>query len=155
MLFTVVIQHGRQIMRSKFRPHLCSRLAMGSQHWRDYSIKIGDTHSLTKTYTPEDVKGFADITLDHNPLHLDAQYAQTTRFGKPIVHGLLSLGSVYWGQFIVLLISHLWTLFMHIIISYIKGNIIPNVLFFFQTCRWNIWYALPWAWVSSGVIWKH
>ena len=35
------------------------------------------------------VKAFADLIGDYNRLHLDAKYAATTRFGKPIAHGML------------------------------------------------------------------
>lgn len=36
-----------------------------------------------------DVRAWADVVEDHNPLHLDADYAAGTRFGRPIVHGSL------------------------------------------------------------------
>lgn len=35
------------------------------------------------------VNAFADLTGDKNRIHLDANYAATTRFKRPIVHGLL------------------------------------------------------------------
>jgi 3-hydroxybutyryl-CoA dehydratase len=35
-----------------------------------------------------DVLSFAALTGDRHPLHYDAQYARTTRFGRPVVHGL-------------------------------------------------------------------
>ena len=41
--------------------------------------------------TQEDVNTFAAVSGDLNPLHLDADYAATTRFGRPIAHGLLGL----------------------------------------------------------------
>lgn len=39
----------------------------------------------------DDIRTFADITLDHHPLHTDEVYCKTTRFGRPIAHGLYSL----------------------------------------------------------------
>ena len=39
--------------------------------------------------TPEVVAAWAELAHDHNPLHLDAGFAATTRFGVPIVHGHL------------------------------------------------------------------
>ena len=39
----------------------------------------------------EDILAFADITLDHHPLHTDEEYCKTTRFGRPIAHGLYGL----------------------------------------------------------------
>ncbi|MEG0788859.1 MAG: MaoC family dehydratase [Alistipes sp.] len=53
-------------------------------------IKVGDTFSLAVKFTQEEVIAFAKITGDCNPIHLDADYAATTPFGRPIVHGFLS-----------------------------------------------------------------
>lgn len=39
----------------------------------------------------EDILAFADITLDHNPMHTDEEYCKTNHFGRPIAHGLYSL----------------------------------------------------------------
>jgi 3-hydroxybutyryl-CoA dehydratase len=38
--------------------------------------------------TKADVLSFAALTDDKHPLHYDDAYAKTTRFGRPIVHGL-------------------------------------------------------------------
>jgi Acyl dehydratase len=54
------------------------------------NIKIGDKARLSKTISDEDVKLFASISGDFNPLHLDENFAKKTRFGKRIVHGLLT-----------------------------------------------------------------
>jgi 3-hydroxybutyryl-CoA dehydratase len=35
------------------------------------------------------VKTFADLSWDHNPIHLDQEYAKTTRFKRCIAHGML------------------------------------------------------------------
>ena len=53
------------------------------------SIKIGDQATESKVITEEDIIGFSNITGDKNPLHLDEDYAEKTRFGKRIAHGLL------------------------------------------------------------------
>src|SRR6478735_7268132 len=45
-------------------------------------------------FTQVEVKKFADITGDFNPIHLDADYAAQTPFKKPIMHGFLS-GSIF------------------------------------------------------------
>lgn len=52
-------------------------------------IKIGDSASLVKSFSNEDVITFAQISGDKNPLHLDEMYAASTRFGKRIIHGIL------------------------------------------------------------------
>ncbi len=40
-------------------------------------------------FSQEDVIKFAELTGDNNPLHLDAAYAATTSFKRPIIHGML------------------------------------------------------------------
>lgn len=35
------------------------------------------------------VRTFADLVGDHNPVHLDAEFAATTPFKEPICHGML------------------------------------------------------------------
>jgi len=55
-------------------------------------FKIGDTESISKTFTKEDVIKFSEISLDVNPIHLDEEYAKNTVFGKNIVHGILVSG---------------------------------------------------------------
>ncbi|AKD24676.1 Dehydrogenases with different specificities (related to short-chain alcohol dehydrogenases) [Polynucleobacter duraquae] len=53
-------------------------------------IKIGDTAEITHKITQDDVNLFASLTGDFNPLHVNKEYAKTTRFHKPVVHGMLS-----------------------------------------------------------------
>jgi 3-hydroxybutyryl-CoA dehydratase len=57
-------------------------------------LKLGDTASLRKTITRDDVNQFARITMDTNPLHLDEEYAKHTRFGGCIVHGMFGAGLI-------------------------------------------------------------
>jgi acyl dehydratase len=40
-------------------------------------------------FTQDEVIRFAELTGDNNPLHLDAEYAATTNFKRPIIHGML------------------------------------------------------------------
>lgn len=40
--------------------------------------------------TDELVRAFAEISGDHNPIHLDDDFATATRFGRRIAHGMLS-----------------------------------------------------------------
>lgn len=58
------------------------------------NLSIGDSFSATRFLSAEDVRTFADLTGDDNPIHVDEEYAETTRFGKPIVHGVLLLGII-------------------------------------------------------------
>lgn len=57
-------------------------------------IKVGDKVSFSKTVTDEDIVGFADVTGDMNPVHLDETYAAKTRFKGRIAHGMLSAGYI-------------------------------------------------------------
>lgn len=38
---------------------------------------------------PEQVRAFADLVGDHNPVHLDPEFARTSKYGVPICHGML------------------------------------------------------------------
>jgi len=60
------------------------------------NFKIGDRVAITKSFSAAEVKQFADMSADNNPLHVDAEYARTTPFGRPIVHGML-VGSLFSG----------------------------------------------------------
>jgi 3-hydroxybutyryl-CoA dehydratase len=53
------------------------------------TLKVGDAAEVQKTITDEDVRAFATLTGDHNPVHLDEEYAAGTRFGRRIAHGML------------------------------------------------------------------
>ncbi len=53
-------------------------------------LKIGDTFSTSRLVTDEIIRKFADVSGDFNPIHLDEEFAKTTRFGKRIAHGMLS-----------------------------------------------------------------
>lgn len=57
-------------------------------------FRVGESASLTRTITEDDVVAFARITGDTNPLHLNEAYARTTRFGRRIVQGLLTAGLI-------------------------------------------------------------
>ena len=52
-------------------------------------IDIGDSREFKITITNSMVDEFAKISGDFNPLHVDEKYAQTTKFGKRVVHGML------------------------------------------------------------------
>ncbi|XP_059925105.1 hydroxyacyl-thioester dehydratase type 2, mitochondrial-like [Gadus macrocephalus] len=55
-------------------------------------VHVGQRSSLTRTFSPRDVELFSQLTGDRNPLHLDAVYAATTPFLRPVVHGVLVNG---------------------------------------------------------------
>ena len=53
-------------------------------------FQIGQKASLEKVFIDEDVRTFAKISLDTNPVHLNDEYAANTIFKGRIVHGFLS-----------------------------------------------------------------
>ena len=54
------------------------------------TIAVGDSARRTRTISEADVLAFAAASGDENPVHTDAAYAATTRFGRPIAHGMLT-----------------------------------------------------------------
>lgn len=60
---------------------------------------VGQSASLKKVFGTDEVKAFAELSLDKNPIHLDETYAEQSRFGNRIVHGFFvgSLISAVFG----------------------------------------------------------
>lgn len=50
-------------------------------------LSVGQSASRTKTFTEGDVYVFAGFTGDMNPVHINEEFAKTTKFGRRIVHG--------------------------------------------------------------------
>lgn len=75
-------------------------------------FQVGDSASRLKVITDHDIHAFADVVGDHNPIHVDDEFAAGTQFGRRIAHGMLSAslisavlandlpgqGSIYLGQ---------------------------------------------------------
>lgn len=78
------------------------------KHWGD--INVGDVETFTKTLTQTDMTLWVGLTGDMNPVHIDKEYAVTTRFKDVIIPGLMvaglistvmtqsTFGNVYSGQ---------------------------------------------------------
>ena len=58
------------------------------------TLNPGDKASRSLTITDQAIQAFADLTGDHNPLHLDDSYAAGTRFGRRIAHGMIAAGLI-------------------------------------------------------------
>ena len=54
-----------------------------------------ELHGFTRTVTQDRVTAYAHASGDHNPIHLDEDFAASTRFGQRIAHGMLSLAFVW------------------------------------------------------------
>lgn len=75
-------------------------------------LEIGMMRFVEKVIQDYDIRAFAEISTDHNPVHLDEGYAQDTIFGGRIAHGMLTAalisavigeqlpghGTIYLGQ---------------------------------------------------------
>jgi 3-hydroxybutyryl-CoA dehydratase len=57
-------------------------------------VKVGDRAEFEKKVTQEDIQKFAEVSGDTNPLHRDPEYAQKTRFGQCVAHGMMSAGFI-------------------------------------------------------------
>lgn len=53
-------------------------------------IKMGMNISYSQIITDADIKAFAEVSGDKNPVHLDEEYAQKSRFKKRIAHGMMT-----------------------------------------------------------------
>ena len=54
------------------------------------SFMVGMAESYEQTITDADIKTFAGLSGDNNPVHMSEEYAEKSRFKKRIAHGLLS-----------------------------------------------------------------
>ncbi|MEM1273132.1 MAG: MaoC family dehydratase [Pseudomonadota bacterium] len=57
-------------------------------------LAVGMSRHLEKLVTDRDIELFAEVSTDHNPVHMDDDYAQDTIFGGRIAHGMLSAGLI-------------------------------------------------------------
>jgi 3-hydroxybutyryl-CoA dehydratase len=57
-------------------------------------IEMGMTRYIRKIITDRDIELFAEISTDHNPVHLDDDYARDTIFEGRIAHGMLTAGLI-------------------------------------------------------------
>ena len=57
-------------------------------------IEMGMIRYVRKVITDQDIEKFAEISTDHNPVHLDDEYARDTIFEGRIAHGMLTAGLV-------------------------------------------------------------
>ena len=53
-------------------------------------LQVGMSAERSRTVGEDDVRRFAEVSGDHNPVHLDEAAAARTMFGTRIAHGMLS-----------------------------------------------------------------
>jgi 3-hydroxybutyryl-CoA dehydratase len=57
-------------------------------------LYVGQTASIAKIITDQDLQMYAAVSLDDNPIHFDEAFASRSRFGCRIAHGMLSAGLI-------------------------------------------------------------
>lgn len=57
-------------------------------------LEVGQSASLAKTITEADILMYAAVSMDTNPVHIDAEAAKASIFGQRIAHGMLSAGLI-------------------------------------------------------------
>lgn len=69
--------------------------ANSGKSWRNLyydDVVVGEeVETAAHTVTYKDILKFADVTLDHHPLHTDEEFCRKGPFGRPIAHGLFGL----------------------------------------------------------------
>lgn len=105
-------------------------------------IKINQSAEIKKLVSEEDIKNFASLTGDNNPVHLDEEYAKNTFFKKRIAHGLLTAsfistaiatklpgpGSIYLDQSLKFLAPAYIGDIIHVFIRVTKKNIEKKIV---------------------------
>src|ERR1700704_4063205 len=65
----------------------------GGLYFEAFSVGQMFRHGLTRTVTQMDNMLFCNMTLNPQPLHIDAHFCATeTRWGKPVINSLYTLG---------------------------------------------------------------
>lgn len=61
-------------------------------YFEEFSVGQRFDHSWTRTVTEMDNVLFSSLTMNVQPLHIDAHFAAQTEFGKPLVNSIFTLG---------------------------------------------------------------
>jgi acyl dehydratase len=67
---------------------------MAGLYFEEFHVGQVFEHALTRTVTEMDNVLFTALTHNPQPLHLDAEFAKGTEFGKPLVNSIFTLGLV-------------------------------------------------------------
>ena len=60
----------------------------------EFLYNLGDEHKFERYISADDVKRFAEVVGDLNPIHLDVEFAERSFFKKRIVHGAFLAGLI-------------------------------------------------------------
>jgi len=67
------------------------RRAISGKWFEDLDVGMVIDHAVTRTLTEADNTFFSCLTMNPQPLHLDAAYAADTEFGERLVNSMLTL----------------------------------------------------------------
>jgi acyl dehydratase len=65
---------------------------MGGLFYDEFEVGQTFSHSITRTITETDNLLFCAMTHNPQPLHLDAEFAKGTEFGRQIVNSIFTMG---------------------------------------------------------------
>ena len=65
---------------------------MAGLWFEEFTPGMAFDHAWTRTITESDNVLFTTMTMNPQPLHLDAHFAAGTEFGRPLVNSLFTLG---------------------------------------------------------------
>lgn len=60
----------------------------------EFSYEIGNSYTFERFISADDVRQFAEVVGDQNPIHLDVEFAEKSFFKKRIVHGAFLAGLI-------------------------------------------------------------
>ncbi|MGM0399134.1 MAG: MaoC family dehydratase [Halobacteriota archaeon] len=64
---------------------------MPGRYYEDFETGETIEHAARRTVTESDNQRFCDMTMNQQPLHLDAEFAAETQFGERVVNGLYTM----------------------------------------------------------------
>jgi acyl dehydratase len=64
---------------------------MTGRYYEEFEVGETIEHDRRRTVTEADNQRFCDLTMNQQPLHLDAEFSEDTQFGERLVNGLLTM----------------------------------------------------------------
>ncbi len=64
---------------------------MSGRYYEDFEVGEPIAHDKRRTISESDNQRFCDLTMNQQPLHLDAEFATSTQFGERLVNGLYTM----------------------------------------------------------------
>ncbi|QSG02085.1 MaoC family dehydratase [Natranaeroarchaeum sulfidigenes] len=64
---------------------------MAGKYYEEFEVGERIVHEKRRTISESDNQRFCDLTMNQQPLHLDAEFAAETEFGERVVNGLYTM----------------------------------------------------------------